>query len=425
MIKQGKINQELTIQLIHLYIFAKWLLLAGITGLLVGGVGALFSFCLSFVTNVRLAHPEMIYGLPVAGLIIVGMYHASHHLNTKGTNLVIGSVRSDEAIPAIMAPLIFISTALTHLFGGSAGREGAALQLGGSIGQNLGRCLHLNEKDTQLMTMCAMSAAFAALFGTPLTATVFSMEVISVGIMHYAALVPCSLASIIAAKTAQACGIHAEAFTIAVIPDLNITVFIRVMIFAALLAYVSIFFCYIMHQTHHIFAHYFKNPYVRIAVGGCLIILLTGIFGSDYNGAGMPVIQAAIEQGTVKPEAFFLKLVFTAITLAAGYKGGEIVPCFFVGATFGCTIAPLLGLPASFGAALGLMILFCGVTNCPMTALLLSFELFGFQALPLFLISDAIGYMLSGYYGLYSEQKIMYSKFTSRYIDAHANKHVD
>jgi len=420
-----KNNEEVSIQILHILIFLKWLLLAGTSGLLVGLIATLFSYTLSGVTNFRISHPEIIYGLPFAGIVIAAMYHLTGMKNPRGTNLVISSVRSDDDIPVLMAPVIFIATALTHLFGGSAGREGAALQLGGSIGQNLGRLLKLNDKDVQIMTMCSMSAAFSALFGTPLTATIFSMEVISVGIMHYAALVPCALSSIVACETAKYLGIGAEAFVIQVIPAMSVSVFIQVILLSALCAYMSIFFCFMMHQGSQLFARYFKNPYLRVFVGGLIIIILTMIFGTDYNGAGMNIIEAAIHESTVKPEAFIIKLLMTAITLGAGYKGGEIVPSFFVGASFGCLIGPMLGLPASFSSALGLMILFCGVTNCPMTSLFLAFELFGFQALPLFLIADGIGYMLSGYYGLYSEQKIMYSKYNSSFIDSMANKHVD
>lgn len=420
-----KKSKELSIQILHILIFTKWLILAGGSGLFVGLIATLFSHTLKFVTNFRTSHPQIIFGLPLAGILIVALYHFGHDEQSKGTNLVISSVRSDQTIPPVMAPLIFISTALTHLFGGSAGREGAALQLGGSIGQNLARWLKLNDKDCEIMTMCSMSAAFAALFGTPLTATIFSMEVISVGIMHYAALVPCALSSIIACQTAAYFQITKEAFMIQTIPAFSASVFIRVIILSAILAYLSIFFCFVMHRSSHLLTKYFKNPYLKAVIGGVMIVVLSLLFGTDYQGAGMNIIDQAIHEGIVKPEAFLLKLVFTAITLGAGYKGGEIVPCFFVGATFGCFVAPFLGIPASFGAAIGLMVLFCGVTNCPVTSLFLSFELFGFQALPLFLIADAIGYMLSGYYGLYSEQKIIYSKFNSSFINSLANKKVD
>lgn len=418
-------HEEIQIQLLHIMIFLKWCCLSGLTGILVGLAAALFAESMNFVTNYRIAHPLIIGALPLAGLLIVFLYTKAGVEHRRGTNLVISSIRSQDSIPFTMAPLIFISTILTHLFGGSAGREGAALQIGGSLGQQIGRLCHLNEKDLKLITMCGMSAAFSALFGTPLTATVFAMEVISVGIMHYSALVPCSLASIIAAQTAMFFGLGGETFTIALVPEFSFSVLGKVILLAALCAFLSMFFCFALHKASHIYETSFSNPYIRIFISGLLIILLTLIFGTDYNGAGMNIIAAAIEDGHSAPFAFLLKLIFTAVTLGAGFKGGEIVPSLFIGACFGCVIAPLIGLSSSFGAAIGMMVLFCGVTNCPMTSLFLVFELFGFHSLVLFLIADAVGYMLSGYYGLYNEQKIMYSKYEVSFINNNANEKAD
>lgn len=418
-------HREISIQLLHLFIFLKWFLLASLIGILVGGVASLFAHSLSFVTALRLRYPAIVWLLPLAGLTIVFMYRKTHHENPKGTNLVIASIRRDEKIPLAMAPLIFLSTVLTHLCGGSAGREGAALQLGGSIGQNIARYLHLNDKDQQILTMCAMSAAFAALFGTPLAATIFALEVISVGIMHYAALVPCALSSIWAAMIASGLGVAKETMTIHILPQSDWLTYIKVILLSALLAYLSIFFCYLLHKIQHLLQSRFPNSYQRMIYGSILVLLFALLFGSRYQGAGMDVIINVIENGQVLPQDFLIKAFFTAFTLACGFKGGEIVPSFFVGACFGGWIAGYLGLPTGLGGAIGLTVLFCGVTNCPLSALILSFELFNFSQATLFLIAVAIGYMLSGYYGLYTEQKIVYSKYHSGYIDRHANEQVD
>ncbi len=419
-----KINQ-FSIHLHHLFILLKWILLGSICGLLVGSIAAIFAYSLNLVTSVRTADPWLILGLPIAGLVIVFLYHFCGRENNKGTNLIIVSIRSDDKIPIVMAPLIFISTVLTHLFGGSAGREGAALQLGGSLGQNLARAFRMDSKDCKIMTMCSMSAAFSALFGTPLTAAIFSMEVISVGIMHYGALVPCAIASVAASMVAQQFGITKEAFIIASLPNINTLNMLRIAFLSLLCAYIGSLLCVFLHKCSKLFSKLFKNEYLRIFIGGTIIVILTYLVGTDYNGAGMSVIKKAIEEGSVHPEAFLLKAVFTGITLGCGYKGGEIVPSFFVGACFGGWIAPILGIDASFGAAIGLMVVFDAVTNCPVTSLFLAFELFGFTAVPLFLIAAAIGYMLSGYQGLYSEQKIMYSKFNFGFIDTHTNHEAD
>ena len=320
-----------------------------------------------------------------------------------------------------MAPLIFLGTVLTHLTGGSAGREGAALQLGGSIGAKSGELLKLDEKDSSLVIMCGMSAVFAALFGTPLTATFFAMEVISVGVIYYVGLVPCIASSLIAYKISLLAGLAPTKFNITGIPRLSLVSVTQIAALAALCAVISILLCMVMEFSHSRFQMYLPNTYLRIAVGGVVIIALTLLVGTrDYNGAGVDVIVAALEKGKAHPEAFALKMLFTAITINTGFKGGEIVPTFFIGATFGCTAAGFLGLDPSFGAAIGLVALFCGVVNCPVASILLSYELFGGSGLVLFAVACGVSYMLSGYYGLYSSQKIMYSKTKPEYININA-----
>ncbi len=339
----------------------------------------------------------------------------------RGTNFILVSVRTNENITIKMAPLIFVSTIITHFFGGSSGREGAALQLGGSIAGKLGRILELDEKDERIMTMCGMSAAFSALFGTPIASVVFSMEVISVGIMHYSAIVPCTISALIGAGLSSYFGINPTAFLLTGAPQgISFSMCINVMFFGIIGAILSILFCTTMKKISTLYKIYFPNPYKRVFVGGCIVIALTYIVGTrDYNGAGMNVIQWAF-YGGIEPFAFLLKIVFTAVTLGAGFKGGEIVPSFFVGATFGATISNFMQLSPSFGAALGMAALFCGVTNCPLSAVILSVELFGGENIVYYMLVCAISYMLSGYYGLYSEQKIMYSKVKPEFINRNA-----
>lgn len=405
----------------HIWIFLKWLLLASAVGICIGLIATLFSYCLSSAQTLRYTHSWLIYCFPFGGLVIVLLYRFSGVRQSKGTNMVISSVRSTDDVPLKMAPLIFISTVLTHLFGGSAGREGAALQLGGSLAHQLGKLFKLDIKDMHIITMCGMSAAFSALFGTVITAAIFPMEVISVGIMYYAALVPCVVASIIASSIATALGVQKEAFIITEVPAFSFDIIWRVALLAILCAIAARIFCLILHTATEIFRMFIRNQYCRIFVGGCCIVILSMMFGSSYLGAGMDVIAASIE-GHVIPEAFVLKMLFTSITLGCGFKGGEIVPSFFIGATLGALLGFLLGISPSFGAAIGLMSVFCGVTNCPITSLFLSFELFGFVGISYFLLADAIAYMLSGYESLYHEQKIMYSKFSPRFIDQDKNK---
>lgn len=395
----------------------KWVIFALITGVVVGSIATMFHFSISIATMVREKTPWIIFLLPIGGLIIVRCYRMVKDEKELSTNSVLSAIHSNEKLPLKMAPLIFISTVITHLFGGSAGREGAALQLGGSIGNGLGALFHFDDNDKHIMIMCGMSAAFSALFGTPMAAAIFSMEVISVGIMQYSALVPCVIASLSAFSVAQAFGVGHELFLVEWVPNFTIFSATKVTILAVLCAVLSIAFCVLLHQTEHLYKRLFKNPYLRIVVGGCLIIILTLLVGDQtYNGTGMQVIEEAME-GHVVPYAFLLKMLFTAVTIGAGYKGGEIIPSFFIGATFGCLFGNIIGFAPDLCAAVGMVSLFCGVTNCPITSLLISFELFGYEGMPYYLLAVAFSYMLSGYYGLYSSQRIMYSKYRTKYIN--------
>ncbi|MCI5492548.1 MAG: chloride channel protein [Lachnospiraceae bacterium] len=395
----------------------KWVIFSILSGLIVGLVATAFFFAMQSVTETRLAHPWLILLLPAGGVLIVACYKVLHDEHDTGTNLVLSAIHSGEEIPLRMAPLIFISTLITHLFGGSAGREGAALQLGGSIGNSLGRLFRFDEKDQHIMIMSGMSAAFSALFGTPMAAAIFSMEVVSVGIMHYSALVPCVVSSLVAHGVALFFGVSQEMFPINDVPAFTISSSVKLTILAICCALVSILFCIMLHGCEVLYKKYIKNPYLRAAAGGCIIIILTILVGNQsYNGTGIAIIEKCID-GTVRPEAFFVKMLFTALTLGAGFKGGEIVPSFFIGASFGCLFGNMIGFSPTMCTAVGMTAVFCGVTNCPITSLLISFELFGYDGMPFFLLAIAFSYMLSGYFGLYKSQKIIYSKFKTNYIN--------
>ena len=398
----------------------KWMVLGGVIGLVGGIIGSLFHIGVDTATQMRLAHPWVLYLMPVGGLAIVGLYRLTK-TEGKGTNDIIASVHFGEQVPGLLVPVIFVSTVITHLCGGSAGREGAALQIGGGIGYQAGRLLRLGEKDLPLATLCGMSGVFAALFGTPLTATVFALEVISVGVLYYAGLVPCLTAALTGYLVSVLMGVPPTRFTVTV-PGLEVRTMLLVIVLALLCAVVSILFCRGLHGVEHLLKRTLKNPYLRVAVGAAVLIGLTLLTNGDYNGAGMEVIGRAIA-GQADPWAWVWKLLFTAITIGCGFKGGEVVPSFFVGATFGCVVGPLLGIPAGFAAALGLTAVFCGATNCPLASIFLSVELFGDGGLLYFALACGISYMLSGYNGLYSSQTILYSKLKAQYINVHTNAH--
>ena len=404
----------------NLAVFIRWGIFSAFVGLFVGAFSTLFAFCLRQVTSFRTENPWLILCLPLAGVVIVFLYGVFRYKNDKGTNMVLSSIHAEAEVPCRMAPLIYISTIITHLFGGSAGREGAALQLGGSIGQQLGKLFRFDEKDQRIVVMCGMSAAFSAIFGTPIAASIFSMEVVSVGVMYYAALVPCVFSSLVASKFANHMGIGPNVFKIRQMPLFEVVPSLKVIGLALCCAALSVVFCMALHSLGDFYRNKLKNPYIRIIVSSLVIILLTIILQTDdYMGAGVPVIQRAI-QGNVEPLAFVWKIVFTALTLEAGFKGGEIVPSFFVGATFGCLFGHIVGISPSLCAAVGMMSVFCGVTNCPITSMLIAFELFGYHGVPFFLLGISVSYLMSGYYGLYHDQTIVYSKYKTEYINRKA-----
>lgn len=398
-----------------------WIVMAGVIGVVCGVVGGAFSLALGGVTGLRGRYPWLLYLLPAAGLLIVFCYSACGMKNDSGTNQIIASVRSGQRPPVKLAALIFLGTALTHLTGGSAGREGAALQIGGSLAAGVGRLFRFGERSMNLAVMCGMSGLFSALFGTPLAAAVFSLEVVSIGIIHYSALFPCLMSAYVATGITRLMGISPEAYRLLGLPKLGFLPVVKTGLLGLLCGILAIVFCVAIHEAGHLYKKLFPNQYLRVVVGGVLVILLTLLVGTrDYNGAGSHIIEQALEGHSV-PWAFAAKILFTALTLGAGYRGGEIVPTFFTGATFGCAAAPLLGLDPAFGAAIGMIALFCGVVNCPMASILLSVELFGGEGILFFAMACGISFLLSGKFSLYSAQKIVYSKLEPRYINESAH----
>lgn len=395
----------------YLKVFARRTALSVLIGLLCGGLGGLFHYVVDLSSGMFHAHGWLLYLLPLAGMAIVWLYHRAGIFQDKGANLVLASLRTGETVPARVAPLIFAGTVLTQLCGGSAGREGAALQIGAGTATCFNRVFHLEGKSANRMTMCGMSALFAAVFGTPITAALFSMEVSAVGVLHYAALYPCLVSSITAWEVSRYMGTAGVTMPAIPLPSPDVGTLFRVLALTLACAAVSILFLEVMHLAGRLYRRVFDGkPYQRAAVGGLLVAAATVLLGTrDYNGAGMEVAVAAVG-GQAASWAFLLKILLTALTIGAGYKGGEIVPAFFIGATFGCVAGPWLGLDPGLAAAIGLIALFCSVVNCPVASMLLSVELFGGTRLWMFAVVCGVSYLMSGYSTLYSEQKIIYAK---------------
>lgn len=395
----------------YLLFFGKWLVLSVLVGLVVGAIGAGFAHTLTWVNHLREAHPWLLYGLPIGGVIIVALYRGARHTSDRGTDTMLQAVRGEEVPAARTAPLIFVSTAITHLCGGSAGREGAALQLGGSLAGLLGRQCRMNEEDQRILVMCGMAAGFSALFGTPLAAAVFVLEVAYIGRMEYTALFPCVLASMTAHFVAEFFQVPPEVFPLVSLPLITPLGMGQAILLGAAAAGASVIFCLLLHQTERLYRKV-KNPYLRIALGGVLVIIAAKCLNAmSYLGSGMGIVETIFHQKETMPIwSFLLKMLFTALTLGAGFKGGEIVPSFTVGAALGAAVAPWLGLPVELCAACCMTGVFCGVTNCPITALLIAFELFGFEGMPWFLPAVAVSYLLSARHSLYHAQRFCRSK---------------
>ena len=396
--------------------FIRWTAISIVMGTVCGLIGTAFGYGVIYAQRLFKTHSFMLYLMPVAGVLIVLLHQMFHELGNRGTNLILESISSDERIPMATLPCIFISTILSQAVGASAGKEGAALQIGGCIGNYFGDVFHMDERDKKVMIMSGMSGCFGAIFGTPLAAAMFGIEVISIGVAYYAALVPCVFASFIGAQISGALGLHGESFPILHIPEFSLVPALYTVGLGLTCALLSVCFCILLHETQHLYKNKIGNVYVRILVAAGLSIALALIFGRDYCGAGFNLVEKAVD-GESAYLGFLLKMIFTAVALGGGFKGGEIVPTLAVGASFGW----LTGFEPSLCAAAGMLATFVGVTNCPIATMFLGFELFGFEAMPYFAVAVAISFTLSGYYGLYSGQKFTYSKTKAEFINRKAH----
>lgn len=417
-----KLFRKWRLRYTYLFTLLRWLAFAASMGLLCGLIGTAFDLMLELASHQFAHHRWLIFLLPVVGVVIVWLYKIGKVKKDNGSDMIVHSVREDLKVPYAVAPLVFVGTALTQLCGGSSGREGAALQMGGAVGTFCGRMLRLKEKDTNILAMCGMAALFSAVFGTPVTASVFAIEMISVGTVYYMAFFPCFISSVIAYLLATTCGVVPAAQKMAevIIPELSLATLGKALLMGVVFALLTVLFVSSVHKVQHLAAHHLSSPYLRVVAGGVIVILLTGIVwlftrGFAYNGAGMEGVVAAVA-GKANPWDCLLKIAFTAFTLGCGFKGGKIVPGFFIGATFGCVLATWMGLPPSFGAALGLVALFSGMTNCPIASLVLGLELFGGEGILYFAMMAAMLYLLSGYYSFYSGREVAYSKLQEEYV---------
>ncbi|QRY60177.1 voltage-gated chloride channel family protein [Sphingobacterium siyangense] len=390
----------------NLHFFLKWLISCSAIGFIVGSICAFFLFSLNWVTQYREAHPWIIYGLPLAGFAIALSYKYWGNPASKGNNLLIEEyLHPQRRIPLIMAPLVLFGTLLTHLFGGSAGREGTAVQIGGAVSDQLNRLFDFDKTERRILISIGITAGFAAVFGTPLAGTIFGLEVLLIGKKRYFGILPCLFTAYFANFSCQLWNIPHTHYPIHdVIPMLSLTnigfSFAAGILFgitAWLFTFASDFFSLQFKRI--------KYPLLRPVIGGIILVLIITLFhSSNYIGLGIPMIQNAFVDLSNYYD-FIIKLLLTTFTLSAGFKGGEVTPLFFIGATLGSALSTVIPLPISLLAAMGFVAVFSGATNTPLACIVMGYELFGIQPILFIAIACIVAFLFSGKKGIYIAQK--------------------
>lgn len=385
----------------------KWLIICSVTGTLIGIASAIFLLTLDWATNFREAHLWLIALLPLGGLAIGLLYKHLGKEIEAGNNLLIDTIHQpQEIIPFRMAPFIYVGTLVTHLLGGSAGREGTALQMAGAIADQFSKPFRLNKNERKTLIIAAIAGGFGSVFGTPLAGAVFGLEFFMIGRLRYDAILPAFLSAIIADLVTDLCQVHHTVYHVGLVPDISALNLFYAILLGIAAGLCAAAFSRTIHFVGNQFKKYISYAPLRPLIGGAIVALAIWFIGTTkYIGLGIPTISLAFSEHLPAYD-FVIKMAFTILTLAAGFKGGEVTPLFFIGATLGNALSYIIPLPMSLAAGMGFVAVFAGATNTPLACMLMGIELFGHECGIYVAIACIVAYLLSGHTTIYQKQMI-------------------